>query len=728
MATLIDALVITLGLDSTAFKAGQKETAEGLKKTADQSTQVAKLMEEQGKKAASFFSQIKNELLALVGITLSIKGMKDLVVGTADSMATLGRSAAALRMSARDLDAWQHTAMAFGGTADELTSSMQSLNDSLYAFAMGKGGGDAVAALNSLGISAVDATGKAKSMGEIYKEVGEQFRARHFDVGTARQYGSALGMTGNIVNMELASNEESVHQEMYKHSGVSDEAVAKSQQFQETWAKIDQTFQSVREKLFTALIPYIEQLLTQLDKFATWVSTHQTEINGFFTTAAADVKAVTDAVGGVQNAFELLLAYVAGRWLLGIVAAAGAAAKAIGGVSTATGGGLKGGLPVLGLALAGWKVNSDLNDIEAEAKGKNVTPAHLLMMKKEEEDKKGVAFHDEIIKKVSSWWEGVKTNTIEIPSNTKVNSSARTPEQAAAEGGSYLDPLAQALLNTAKSTDKSSKDLTDSAEQHAQAARRIKNVDVPGAVTKQFNDTVDALNNQSFAQKFTDAVVAILQKVGMAQPQSPVALGDDVGLPQAKGAGKVLLDMMGAKFTQLETQLGLPAGILRRIATAESGGNQFAVSPAGAQGLMQLMPGTAQMLGLRGGDVFDPDKSAQAAARYLRQLLSMFGGDITKAVAAYNEGPGALQRKGMGNLPHETVDYINRVLGGVRVGAGASAMGAPSPLMPSTSTSEVNINNLNVVTQATDAQGIARDLPSQIRRNSLVAAANGGSF
>ena len=699
MSTLIDALVVTLGLDSTGFKAGQKETADGLKKTADQSSEVAKVMEEQGKKAANFFGQIKNELLALVGISLSIKGMKDLIIGTADNMATLGRSASALRMSARDLDSWQHTAMAFGGTADELTNSMQSLNDSLYAFAMGKGGGDAVAALNSLGISAVDATGKAKSMGDLYKEIGEQFRERHFDMGTARQYGAALGMSGNVVQMEMSPNAGAVQQKMLQHSGVTDEAVAKSQQFQIVWAEIDQTFESVREKLFTALIPYIEQLLTQLDKFATWVSTHQTEINGFFTSTADEIKQVTDMVGGVKNAFELLLAFVAGKWLLGMLSSAGSAAKAFG---------------PLAVVLAGISAYNKVGQLNEEAKAKNLTPGQLLIQREKEKDKEGEKFTDGLISDVKNWFHKSINQQVTIPEN--LSNGAETPEQQAAN-----DSLKRTALDVSKS-----------AEQHAQAARRIKNADVPGAVTKQFDDTVDAINNQSFAQKFTDSVLSILQKMGMSQSpnyQPNVGLmrdGSDSHMPQATGAGKAMLDWMGGQFTQLETQMGLPAGILRRIATVESGGNQFAVSNRGAKGMFQFVDGTAKDMGLRGNDVFDPSKSAAAAARYLRQLLNMFGGDINKAVAAYNEGPGALQRKGMGNLPGETVNYINRVLGGVRVGAGATAM--PMGGSTSTSSSEVHIGSLNVTTQATDAQGIARALPEQIRRNNLVAAANGGSF
>ncbi|MEB5974712.1 lytic transglycosylase domain-containing protein, partial [Pantoea dispersa] len=87
-----------------------------------------------------------------------------------------------------------------------------------------------------------------------------------------------------------------------------------------------------------------------------------------------------------------------------------------------------------------------------------------------------------------------------------------------------------------------------------------------------------------------------------------------------------------------------------------------AMSGAGAQGLFQLMPGTAKDLGLRGNESFDPVKSAGAAAKYLSQLLKANGGDLSKALASYNWGIGNVQKHGMALMPEETRNYIPRVL------------------------------------------------------------------
>ncbi|WP_065811422.1 lytic transglycosylase domain-containing protein, partial [Klebsiella pneumoniae] len=138
--------------------------------------------------------------------------------------------------------------------------------------------------------------------------------------------------------------------------------------------------------------------------------------------------------------------------------------------------------------------------------------------------------------------------------------------------------------------------------------------------------------------------------------------GQSVKRPQASKAGAQLLGWMAPMMGKLEAMYNLPYGLLRSVAITESGGDQFAVSGAGAQGMFQFMPGTARDMGLRGNDVFDPIKSAEAAARYLSMLLQKNGGDLGKALASYNWGIGNVQKYGMALMPQETRQYIPKVL------------------------------------------------------------------
>ena len=147
--------------------------------------------------------------------------------------------------------------------------------------------------------------------------------------------------------------------------------------------------------------------------------------------------------------------------------------------------------------------------------------------------------------------------------------------------------------------------------------------------------------------------------------------GQSVKRPSPSKAGAQLLGWMAPMMGKLEAMYNLPYGLLRSVAITESGGDQFAVSGAGAQGMFQFMPGTARDMGLRGNDVFDPIKSAEAAARYLSMLLQKNGGDLGKALASYNWGIGNVQKYGMALMPQETRQYIPKVLSNMP-GSGAT--------------------------------------------------------
>ncbi len=119
---------------------------------------------------------------------------------------------------------------------------------------------------------------------------------------------------------------------------------------------------------------------------------------------------------------------------------------------------------------------------------------------------------------------------------------------------------------------------------------------------------------------------------------------------------------LSAYRTQVDTvaqSFSLDPAFVRAIIHAESGFNPKALSPQGAQGLMQLMPGTAKDLGV--SNAFDTDENIRGGSKYLAQLLRMFNGDLRLATAAYNAGPNAVKR--FGDIPpyEETRTYVERV-------------------------------------------------------------------
>ena len=139
----------------------------------------------------------------------------------------------------------------------------------------------------------------------------------------------------------------------------------------------------------------------------------------------------------------------------------------------------------------------------------------------------------------------------------------------------------------------------------------------------------------------------------MPEPKNIAPDAEGRSIPDSLSSFRNLISRSAARH-------GLDPALVSAVIMQESGGNPQAVSPAGARGLMQLMPSTADSLGI--ADCFDPEQNVEGGTRYLRRMLEQFGGDEKLALAAYNAGPGAVSRYG-GTPPYrETRAYIQRVL------------------------------------------------------------------
>ena len=116
---------------------------------------------------------------------------------------------------------------------------------------------------------------------------------------------------------------------------------------------------------------------------------------------------------------------------------------------------------------------------------------------------------------------------------------------------------------------------------------------------------------------------------------------------------------------------GVSADLVRALIQAESAFNPRAVSPKGAMGLMQLMPGTAAEFGVF--DAFNPVQNVRAGVRYLKRLLDSYDGRVELALAAYNAGPGAVKKYG-GKIPpyRETMNYVAKIRGTTDATVGTS--------------------------------------------------------
>jgi soluble lytic murein transglycosylase-like protein len=119
-------------------------------------------------------------------------------------------------------------------------------------------------------------------------------------------------------------------------------------------------------------------------------------------------------------------------------------------------------------------------------------------------------------------------------------------------------------------------------------------------------------------------------------------------------------DQIGPIVEEASKREGLTPDLLRAVIGKESAYRPCAVSPAGAEGLMQLMPGTAAGLGVVNS--FDPRQNVDGGARYLKQMLERYDGNLMLALAAYNAGPTRADSAGALPLPLETTSYVSDIL------------------------------------------------------------------
>lgn len=149
---------------------------------------------------------------------------------------------------------------------------------------------------------------------------------------------------------------------------------------------------------------------------------------------------------------------------------------------------------------------------------------------------------------------------------------------------------------------------------------------------------------------------------------------------QKRGLGSTV-SSFSSSISSASQQTGIPASLISSVISAESSGNPLALSPTGAQGLMQLEPATGQevasQLGISNFDPNNPDQNILVGSTYLASLVKQFGGDVSTALAAYNWGPGNVSSGK--SWPSSVQSYVSKILGSAGIDSSdSSALSASS--------------------------------------------------
>lgn len=415
MATIIDALVVTLGLDASGFKKGQKDVKGGLDDTRKQSEQVAKDMEAAGKRASSFFGSIRTELLALVGVKLSAQGFKAFVTGMTNDLMRLGIQSSSLDISAKSLDGWERAASAAGSSAERITGTLSNFQDVLTQIRTGGGQDNPLfAALSSFaGATGANFDYQNDNSEEVMRKIADNWNKLNKDA--KRRFGGMFGFDNATQNSLSDGSLVRDADGFAKISRATDEATKKALDFNRRLAEMKQNFSAASQVLYEALIPYVEKLIPLIEKVGIWITEHGPEIQKFFSDTSNEISQVVDAVGGWQNALEILLGFMAGKWALGMIAAISKVGLSAGGLGTTLASIGRGG--VIGAVGFGAYEYADWID-------KNSGPKKQL-------SENGQYYKDSWVGKAIGWWDKVSSTN---GADNKYDAYGTKPEKAEPRG------------------------------------------------------------------------------------------------------------------------------------------------------------------------------------------------------------------------------------------------------------------------------------------------------
>jgi soluble lytic murein transglycosylase-like protein len=223
-----------------------------------------------------------------------------------------------------------------------------------------------------------------------------------------------------------------------------------------------------------------------------------------------------------------------------------------------------------------------------------------------------------------------------------------------------LDTYLAEAARTAPVTQATAETLAQSF--HLQMLRSTMKLAVDGTAEEMPASLLDNQSTimQSLIKKYAENLPKEQQAVPsvpaqpLPEPAAVVPLTSAVERPPIE-KGSQWLDPIIEKASR---RYGVDVSLIRAVIKAESNFNPNAVSHAGARGLMQLMPATARSLGVN--DSFDPEQNVMAGTRFLGDLLNRYNGDLDSALAAYNWGPGNVDKR-PDRLPRETREYLVNV-------------------------------------------------------------------
>ncbi|MBV5295409.1 MAG: lytic transglycosylase domain-containing protein [Curvibacter lanceolatus] len=339
MATIIDALLVTLGLDVSGYQKGQRTAEESLKKFGQTNAAEAKRMDAQAKAMGEGFDKVKQDILSMTAAALGSKGVVSFLKTMSDGQAALAQKSRDFGESSKTIDVIGHAFKRLGGSAEGVQGLFQNIHDAMTDASMGKDS-PVLSALNALGVTVLDASGKTRAMTDIIDELNRAFNDTKFTEQQKIRLGQMLSAdpnTANVLRRSVAEYQAAMDAAK-KHSSVTDQSAESARKLATAWAALGDDLSIVGERIFSNAIPALVTLTKEVDRALEKFLELDKKVGGAASTAAGVASAAAAGGASIWSGAKILKLF-SGASKAAAPAAAEAAATAAPATSTAAGGG-----------------------------------------------------------------------------------------------------------------------------------------------------------------------------------------------------------------------------------------------------------------------------------------------------------------------------------------------------------------------------------------------------
>lgn len=266
MATVIDSLIVTLGLDNKDFQRGMKDTEKGLSDTRKKTDRVGKDIAASGKDAAEFFGQMQRSAIKFFAVLTAGKGLINFTRDVVSTGANLSRLSKNLNISADTMHRWGKASEMNGGSMEGFLGTLQNLGSQVTEIFM-KGDSAITPYLRQLGVSVTDAAGKAKPLTDILADIADSAEKAFPDRNQRYSYLKQMGFDEGTINL-IAKGGKELRSTLSAQQGFSQKDADAAYKAEQTWVKAQQRLEKLTRELVIKVLPSLERLAESFVKMA----------------------------------------------------------------------------------------------------------------------------------------------------------------------------------------------------------------------------------------------------------------------------------------------------------------------------------------------------------------------------------------------------------------------------------------------------------------------------